>query len=62
VIAGSLLVHTWQFTAADHAFGLALQGADGPLEQIAVAGQQCFALTPSGDAGLMPGTGDRSRR
>src|SRR6266487_1164815 len=48
VIAGSLLVHTWQFTAAERAFALALDDADGPLEQIAVTGQQCFALTRRG--------------
>ncbi len=48
VIAGSLLVHTWQFTAADEAFALAWQDAEGPLEQIAVTGQQCFALTRQG--------------
>jgi transcriptional regulator with XRE-family HTH domain len=48
VIAGSLLVHTWQFTAADQAFALAWEDADGPLEQIAVTGQQCFALTRQG--------------
>lgn len=48
VIAGSLLVHTWQFTAADQAFALALADADGPLEQIAVTSQQCFALTRQG--------------
>jgi transcriptional regulator with XRE-family HTH domain len=48
VIAGSLLVHTWQFPAAGRAFALALDDADGPLEQIAVTGQQCFALTRQG--------------
>ncbi len=48
VIAGSLLVHTWQFTSAERAFALALDDADGPLEQIAVTGQQCFALTRRG--------------
>jgi transcriptional regulator with XRE-family HTH domain len=48
VIAGSLLVHTWQFTAADQAFALAWEDADGPLEQTAVTGQQCFALTRQG--------------
>ena len=48
VIAGSLLVHTWQFTAADQAFALAWEDANGPLEQIAVSGQQCFALTRQG--------------
>lgn len=48
VIVGSLLVHTWQFTSAEQAFALALDDADGPLEQIAVTGQQCFALTRRG--------------
>jgi hypothetical protein len=48
VIAGSLLVHTWQFDAADRALSLALEDADGPLERLAVAGQQCFALTRQG--------------
>jgi transcriptional regulator with XRE-family HTH domain len=48
VIAGSLLVHTWQFPAAERAFGLAMDDADGPLAQIAVTGQRCFALTRQG--------------
>lgn len=48
VIAGSLLVHTWQFPAADRAFILAMDDADGPLAQIAVTGQRCFALSRQG--------------
>lgn len=48
VIAGSLLVHTWQFPAAERAFTLAMDDADGPLGQIAVTGQRCFALTRQG--------------
>jgi transcriptional regulator with XRE-family HTH domain len=48
VIAGSLLVHTWQFPAAERAFTLAMDDADGPLAQIAVTGQRCFALTRQG--------------
>ena len=48
VIAGSLLVHTWQFPAAERAFTLALDDADGPLAQIAVTAQRCFALTRQG--------------
>lgn len=48
VVAGSLLVHTWQFPAADRAFTLATEDADGPLAEIAVTGQRCFALTRQG--------------
>jgi hypothetical protein len=48
VIAGSLLVHTWQFPDAERAFTLAMDDADGPLGQIAVTGQRCFALTRQG--------------
>jgi transcriptional regulator with XRE-family HTH domain len=48
VIAGSLLVHTWQFPAAERAFALAMQDTDGPLAQIAVTGQRCFALSRQG--------------
>ena len=48
VIAGSLLVHTWQFPAAERAFTLAMEDADGPLAQIAVTGQRCFALSRQG--------------
>ncbi len=48
VITGSLLVHTWQFPAAEGAFTLAMNDADGPLSQIAVTGQRCFALTRQG--------------
>jgi hypothetical protein len=45
VIAGSLLVQTWQFPAAERAFALAMEDADGPLAQIAVTAQRCFALS-----------------
>ncbi len=48
VMAGSLLVHTWQFEAAERAFALAAEDADVPLAQIAVTGQRCFALTRQG--------------
>lgn len=48
VIAGSLLVHTWQFPAAERAFTLAMADAAGPLAQIAVTGQRCFALSRQG--------------
>lgn len=48
VIAGSLLVHTWQFPAAERAFTLAMDDAEGPLGQLAVTGQRCFALTRQG--------------
>jgi transcriptional regulator with XRE-family HTH domain len=48
VIAGSLLVHTWQFPAAEHAFTLAIDDAQTPLAQIAVTGQRCFSLTRQG--------------
>jgi hypothetical protein len=48
VLAGSLLVHTWQFSAAEQAFALAQQDAGGPLAQITVVGQRCFSLTRQG--------------
>jgi len=48
VVAGSLLVHTWQFPAAERAFTLAMEDADGPLAQVAVIGQRCFALSRQG--------------
>lgn len=48
VIAGSLLVHTWQFPAAEQAFSLALEDADDALARIAVTGRQCFSLTRQG--------------
>ncbi|HVB44899.1 MAG TPA: helix-turn-helix domain-containing protein [Streptosporangiaceae bacterium] len=48
VVAGSLLVHTWQFPAAERAFTLAMEDADGPLAQVTVIGQRCFALSRQG--------------
>ncbi len=48
VLAGSLLVHTWQFDAAERAFALAHDDAGSPLAQITVVGQQCFSLTRQG--------------
>jgi hypothetical protein len=48
VLAGSLLVHTWQFAAAERAFALAHDDADSPLAQITVVGQRCFSLTRQG--------------
>jgi transcriptional regulator with XRE-family HTH domain len=48
VLAGSLLVHTWQFLAAERAFALAHDDAGDPLAQIAVTGQRCFSLTRQG--------------
>lgn len=48
IVAGSLLVHTWQFHAAERAFALAADDADAPLAQTAVTGQRCFALTRQG--------------
>jgi transcriptional regulator with XRE-family HTH domain len=48
VLAGSLLVHTWQFAAAERAFALAHDDVDSPLAQITVVGQRCFSLTRQG--------------
>jgi transcriptional regulator with XRE-family HTH domain len=48
LLAGTLLVLTWQFSEGERAFELAGEDADGSLAQLAVTGKRCFSLTRQG--------------
>jgi transcriptional regulator with XRE-family HTH domain len=47
-VAGSLLLHVWQFEAADRAFDMALADAGDMLTACSVAEEQCWGLVRQG--------------
>jgi transcriptional regulator with XRE-family HTH domain len=47
-VAGSLMLHTWQFGAAERAFALALEDASDPLTACSVVEEQCWGLIRQG--------------
>jgi hypothetical protein len=47
-VAGSLMLHTWQFEAADRAFAMAMADADDLLTACSVAEEQCWGLIRQG--------------
>jgi len=47
-VAGSLMLHVWQFEAADRAFGLAMADAGDLLTACSVAEEQCWGLVRQG--------------
>jgi transcriptional regulator with XRE-family HTH domain len=47
-VAGSLMLHTWQFGAAELAFDLALADAQGPLTAASVTEERCWGLIRQG--------------
>ncbi len=50
-VAGSLMLHTWQFDAADRAFALAMGDAGNMLTACSVAEEQCWGLIRQGRLG-----------
>jgi transcriptional regulator with XRE-family HTH domain len=47
-VAGSFMLHNWQFDAADRAFELAKQDATDPLTAMSVVDEQCWGLIRQG--------------
>jgi hypothetical protein len=47
-VAGALMLHTWQFEAADEAFDLAMSDADDPLIAMSVVEERCWGLIRQG--------------
>lgn len=47
-VAGSLMLHTWQFSAADQAFTLALADASDALTACSVVEERCWGLIRQG--------------
>jgi transcriptional regulator with XRE-family HTH domain len=47
-VAGSLMLHTWQFEAADRAFELAMSDAGDPLTAMSVIEERCWGLIRQG--------------
>jgi transcriptional regulator with XRE-family HTH domain len=47
-VAGSLMLHVWQFEAADRAFGMAMADAGDMLTACSVAEEQCWGLVRQG--------------
>jgi hypothetical protein len=43
-VAGSLMLHNWQFGTADRAFTLAMEDASDPLRAMSVADERCWGL------------------
>ncbi len=47
-VTGALMLHTWQFDAADKAFDLAMADADDPLIAMSVVEERCWGLIRQG--------------
>ena len=47
-VAGSLMLHVWQFDAAERAFGMAMADAGDLLTTCSVAEEQCWGLVRQG--------------
>jgi transcriptional regulator with XRE-family HTH domain len=47
-VAGSLMLHNWQFGTADRAFALAMEDASDPLRAMSVVDEQCWGLIRQG--------------
>ena len=47
-VAGSLMLHNWQFGTADRAFALAMEDASDPLTAMSVVDERCWGLIRQG--------------
>jgi hypothetical protein len=47
-VAGSLMLHNWQFDTAEQAFALAMEDASDPLTAMSVVDERCWGLVRQG--------------